>query len=157
MSTATAVAMINETSLNVAALEPAKVHSIQEGLTSYARFSGAVDVALLDPTGAVLVRWEGAHRRADLDALGVLATASFSATKAMTQHLGDKTFGGICHQGREYCLYLAPLVKGFMLLTLHPPTARLADMRQSLVRIVPRLNQQLVEPCPALAGSNSHH
>ena len=142
---ATATAIAEDPSLQPTVLEAANIRQIQEGLGSYARLSGAVEVALLDPTGAVLVRWDGSDRKADLDALGVLATASFSATKSLVQRLGDKSFGGICHQGREHCLYVAPLVRGYMLLTLHSANARIPEMRQSLVRIVPRLNQQLVK------------
>jgi hypothetical protein len=142
---ATANAIAEDPSLQPAVIEATNIRQIQEGLGSYARLSGAVEVALLDPTGAVLVRWDGSDRQADLDALGVLATASFTATKSMVQRLGDKSFGGICHQGREHCLYIAPLMRGYMLLTMHSANARVPDMRQSLVRIVTRLNQQLVQ------------
>ncbi len=142
-------AIADDPTLTTASLEVRQIKTIQEGLDSYARLSKAQQVALLDPTGAVLVRWEGAQRHADLDALGVLASASFGATKALAHRLGDKTFGGICHQGREQMLYVAPLVRGFMLLTLHASTASVPELRQSLVRIVPRLNQQLVPKAPA--------
>ena len=143
---ASAQAFAKDASLQPRALDTGRIREIQAGLGSYARLSGAQEAALLDPTGAVLVRWEGSERSAELDALGVLATASFSATQALAQQLGDTTFGGICHQGRQRCLYLAPLLRGYMLLTLHPTNARIQDMRQSLVRIVPRLNQQLAQP-----------
>ncbi len=143
---ATAQAFAEDTTLKTSVLDAGRIREIQEGLGSYARLSGAQEAALLDPTGAVLARWEGSQRAAELDGLGVLATASFSATQALAQQLGDTTFGGICHQGKQHCLYLAPLLRGYMLLTLHPTNARIQDMRQSLVRIVPRLNQQLVQP-----------
>ena len=42
-----------------------RIREIQEGLGSYARLSGAQEAALLDPTGAVLVRWEGSERSAE--------------------------------------------------------------------------------------------
>jgi hypothetical protein len=150
---ATAQPFADDTSLQTRALDTAQLRGIQESLGSYARLSGAQEAALLDPTGAVLVRWDGSERAAELDALGVLATASFSATQALAQQLGDTTFGGICHQGKQYCLYLAPLLQGYMLLTLHPANARIQDMRQSLVRIVPRLNQQLAQPSPEAAAA----
>ena len=143
---ATAQAFADDSTLQTTALDAGRIREIQEGLGSYARLSGAQEAALLDPTGAVLVRWEGSERAAELDALGVLSTASFSATQALALQLGDTTFGGICHQGKHHCLYLAPLLRGYMLLTLHPVNARIQEMRQSLVRIVPRLNQQLVQP-----------
>lgn len=144
--TATATAFAEETTLQTSVLDASRIRDIQEGLGSYARLSGAQEAALLDPTGAVLVRWEGSERTADLDALGVLATASFSATQALAKQLGDTTYGGICHQGKQHCLYVAPLLRGYMLLTLHGANARIPEMRQSLVRIVPRLNQQLMAP-----------
>ncbi len=143
---AIATAFADESTLEPLRLDAQIIAEIREGLGSYARFARVRAVALLDPTGAIIIRWEGPQRRddLDLDALGVLATASFGATKALARRLGDESFGGICHDGGEHCLYIAPLVRGYMLLTLHRPGIHLEELRQSLNRIVPRLNQQLV-------------
>ncbi len=148
MSSTTTDAIQADESLPVTRLRPNTIQLIRESLINYRESAGGTEVALLDPTGAVLVREDGANRGTDLDNLAVLASASFVATKTLAQTLGDKSFGGICHQGRQNCLYVAPLVRGFMVLALFPADAQIGDLRQSLVRVVPRLNQLLVEPAP---------
>lgn len=125
-------------------LHPACLSAVLEGLGSFARLCGAHEAALLDNSGTVLARWDGRERRPDLDAIASLAAASCNATKSMAQRLGDRSFGGVCHQGQEHCLYVAPLIRGYLLLTLHRAGSEIEGIRQSLNRIVPRLNRELV-------------
>ena len=78
-----------------------------------------------------------------LDTLAVLVTASLGASKMMALHLGDSSYGGIGHQGKDCCAYLAPLTSGYILLVLYPTGADVTGIRKWLIKVVRRLDQLL--------------
>lgn len=140
-----------ETSLNISSLGLTRQVQLQQLLHSYTEESGAEIATLLDPTGAILVR-AGKVEFRSLDSIAILATASFAASRSLAAQLGDATFGGICHQGRQHWLYLAPAAQDAMFLVLHPQGADLQTIRGALLKFLPRVNHILVAT-PSRAGS----
>lgn len=138
--TPVAEAFAGETTLQETVLDAEKSRIIREGLEAYRNHAGCLATALIDPSGAMLLH-EGEADGIAMDTLAVLATASMGATQMMAQHLGDPSFGGICHQGKTCCVYLAPLERGFILMGLYPSGTDVTGIRKSLVKVVRRLNQ----------------
>ena len=142
MSGSVAEAFAGDSTLHGTTLDAEKSRIIREGLEAYRNHAGCYASSLIDPSGAILIQ-DGALQGVSLDTLAVLATASMGATQMMAQHLGDPSYGGICHQGKECCIYLAPLTRGFILMALYPSGTDVTGIRQSLVKVVRRLDQLL--------------
>ena len=108
--------------------------------------------ALLEESGTICADAGDASLR-DSGETAALAAGAFAALQAVARRLGDGTFEGFFHEGKNRQFCLTPVTPQFLLLSVFEAPVRFAVVRMCAAKTIARLQEQIeTMPIPERAS-----
>ena len=125
---------------------------LRQILTRYAEESEVRYAAILEESGTTCAEVGDAAMR-DSGETAALAVGAYAALQAVASRLGDSTFEGVFHEGRQRQFCLSPVTPQFMLLSVFEAPVRYAVVKLCAAKAIAHLQEQIeTMPVPQRHG-----
>lgn len=134
-------------------------HQLRHALQTFCTDAGSLSSAILDLCGTQIASGSPPHllnypgsKIGDTPEVAALAAGAFAATRELANRLGDSSFHGLMHHGRERHFYICPITDDYLLLTLFATGTPAGVVRHCASKTVDRLAELLTSATTPPAG-----